>query len=204
MEIPKSDNLSDKELLKACLSSDERAWQLFKKRFERLIASTIAKTASSYGIRLSGEEIEDCEQSLWTSLVGDNYRKLRTYKGINGCSLATWLKTCAVRAAINYIKSSAPRPPIVSINEDSRVCTKDVEAGLIEKLHYQRKLQDLKELCRKWFSKRERMFMELYFVDGIAIDEIAIVMKLSRSTLYVMKHRITRKIKRLRHKFDDL
>jgi RNA polymerase sigma factor (sigma-70 family) len=78
-------DFSDEQLIAACRTSDEKAWDTLVERYERLVYTVPAR----YG--LTSSEIDDVFQSVWLSLL-KNLNKLREPDRVSA-----WLVTTARR-----------------------------------------------------------------------------------------------------------
>ena len=77
--------LSEKDLLNACIQGDKRAWDAFVERYTNLIYHTIHKTRKTYHSDFLYQDLEDIHNSVFLSLMENDYKKLNRYKGGNGC-----------------------------------------------------------------------------------------------------------------------
>ncbi|MBI4688190.1 MAG: hypothetical protein HY756_10515 [Nitrospirae bacterium] len=84
-------NYSEKELLIACTKGDKGAWDIFVGKYTDLIYHTIHKTLKMYYPCFLYQDIEDIHNSIFLSLIDNDYKKLRQYKGINGCTVSSYL-----------------------------------------------------------------------------------------------------------------
>ena len=85
--------MTDLEFVQKCVSGDKRSWDEFVDRYSRLIYSYIHMTLDSAGTHTFGDDaVGDLFQDIFLSLAKDNYSKLKTFRGANGCSLASWLR----------------------------------------------------------------------------------------------------------------
>jgi RNA polymerase sigma factor (sigma-70 family) len=185
-------NISDRELLRECVYGKEWAWKIFYERFARLISATISRTASLQSVNLNHEDMEDCKQLVWASFLENEYKKLKSYKGINGCSVATWLKTCTVNATINFLTSVSRHKhlPLEGILTTENRSLENPEKTATQQELWERIIQ----IVEKELSTRERLFAHLYWFDEVSFGEISLIMHLSTDNIYLLKHRIQKKI----------
>jgi RNA polymerase sigma factor (sigma-70 family) len=191
--------ISDEDLLNDCLAGNQEAWGNFYERFTRLISSVIKGTASRYGMNLSPEDLKDCEQFIWTSFFEKDFDKLRKWQ--KKCSLATWLKVCSCNATINYLNSYRRKAWRQTIYDDQCALTfidKDcLEINSEKEVTQQEVLKKIAQIINKNLSDRERLFSNLYWYDELSFNEISKIMHISKHNLYLIRHRIIKKIKRL-------
>ena len=99
----------EKTLLAGCLNGEKRAWDAFVLQCSALVYHTIRKTFSLYHTEPRTDLVEDLFQDVFLTVLKDDFKKLRQFRGDRGCSLASWLRIVAVRLTIDFLrKQSAP------------------------------------------------------------------------------------------------
>ncbi len=83
------DNLSEKELLNACVQGNKKAWDAFVEQYTNLVYHTINKTLKTYSSDLLYQAVSDIHNSVFLSLIENDYRKLKQYEGRNGCTVSS-------------------------------------------------------------------------------------------------------------------
>src|SRR3989338_7605358 len=94
--------MDDFELIKGCITGDKASWDYFVEQFSRLIYDSIHRTFRKYGANLNEDVINDLHGDIFLSLLDNDYRKLRSFEGRNGCSLASFIRIIAVNKTIDY------------------------------------------------------------------------------------------------------
>lgn len=192
------DNLTDSELIKRCLSDGDRAaWEAFVRRYSRLIWNYIRKTFHSYSFQYTEEDVEDIYSTLFLSLVEDDFKKLRQFRGENSCAVSTWLTVVTVRLTIDYMRKDKRHHILKSDHEDRDIWesipdTKYRPDKLIEE---KQKSESLK-ISMAALSTRDEMIYNLLYNKGFSPEETAETLGLSVSAVYSRKHRIIEKIKK--------
>ena len=109
--------MDDLEFVQRCVSSDKPAWDEFVERYSRLIYNYIHSVFRIKGINLSHQDnINDIFQSILLSLVKDNFKKLKSFRGKNGCTLASWLRQVTINFTLDYLRSLKTD---ISLDEES-------------------------------------------------------------------------------------
>ncbi|MGA1795424.1 MAG: RNA polymerase sigma factor [bacterium] len=204
MELDRNQTIPNGELLKECLNGKEWAWEAFHERFSRLINATIFQTARVHWIDLKPEDMRDCEQAIWSSFLENECNKLRCYRGDNGCTLATWLRTCTVNATLNFLDAlirSTSR--YVPLGENAHPVNKEIE-NVERHIAEQEELERVMKIIRENLTSRERLFVTFHWLDEMSFNEISPIMNLPPRNLYVLKHRIQKKIRRLLKQFTQI
>ncbi|MFO1065731.1 MAG: sigma-70 family RNA polymerase sigma factor [Pirellulales bacterium] len=91
----------DRDLLQRCLEGIPGAWEDFTDRFIALITHVVGSTAHMRGIELSAAIRDDVVADVFLSLVENDYRTLRRFRGQS--SLGTYLVVVARRIAIRKL-----------------------------------------------------------------------------------------------------
>ena len=186
----------DRHLLSRCLDGDREAAELFVRRFSDLIYHAVRHTLTSKDVPFSKENIEDLHNTIFLHLFENRCRKLSQYQGKNGASLASWLKVVSVRTVLNHMRGSAHR----TLWQDRQISfenlsDQDREAlgplASMEKTEQRRLLQS----AIQRLSPRHRLFMRLFFEEGLQIEEVAESLGISIQNAYTVKHRAVQKLK---------
>ncbi len=187
----------DRRLLSRCLDGDREASELFVRRFSGLIYHSVRHTLAAKGIPFSSEDLEDLHNTIFLHLFENRGRKLSQYQGKNGCSLASWLRVVAVRIVLNYIRDSGSYKAFRQEKQApfENLSVQDKEAlgplALMEQAERRRLLQSAIQLL----SPRDRLFMKLYFEDGLVIEEVAAALRISVQNAYTVKHRAVQRLR---------
>ncbi|MBU4252779.1 MAG: sigma-70 family RNA polymerase sigma factor [Candidatus Omnitrophica bacterium] len=188
--------MDDLKFVQGCLKGDKQSWSEFILRYSRLIYNYIHSVFSVNGRSISPEQVEDIFQEIFHALIKDNYRKLSTYQGRNGCSLASWLRQVTINFTIDYLRKLKP---IVSLDvEDEDGFTlgdtlKDLSAGAMEFLNQQDRRKTLQE-CISLLELDEQYFLELFLNQGLSLEEIKEYLKINRGAVDMRKGRILQKL----------
>ncbi|MBI5196388.1 MAG: sigma-70 family RNA polymerase sigma factor [Nitrospirae bacterium] len=193
-----TDNLQDSELIKKCLSGENvAAWEVFVKSYSKLIWNSIHKTFNQYSFRHSKEDTEDIYGSVFLSLIENDFKKLRQFRGENACTLRTWLTVITVRMTIDYMRrdkgrflaeSTEKNVDVFEFIPDRRYCSEK----LLEEKQTSENLRKSVELL----PLQDRMIYDLLYNREVSPEEAAKILGLSAADIYSRKHRIIEKIKK--------
>lgn len=178
----------EKNLLGACLIGEKSSWDAFVLQYSGLVYHTIKKTFSHYHTEPRLDVVEDLFQEFFLSLIRDNFKKLRQFKGDRGCSLASWLRVIATRQTINFLRGQETSTARAVENAPSDL--PDPPGSMID--HERNKLlsQVLETL-----PPRDRLFIQLYFQHSLTPKEIASMLRVSVSAVYTQKSRVLDKLR---------
>lgn len=188
--------MDDLKFVQACVKGDKQSWTEFLSRYSRLIYNYIYSVLSVKGYSLTAEQIEDVFQEIFYSLIKDNYKKLATYQGRNGCSLASWLRQVTINFTIDYLRKLKPMVSIDAEIEEGlslKDILKDLSADAVEFLSDQEKRKTLQE-CVDLLESGEQYFMELFLNQGLNLEQIREHLKLNRGAVDMRKGRIFQKL----------
>jgi RNA polymerase sigma factor (sigma-70 family) len=184
--------MDDLEFVRRCASGDKQAWDEFVERYSRLIYRYIINTLRAKAVSPFQEHAADIFQEIFASLAEDKCRRLRSFRGQNGASLASWLRQVAIHAALNYARKIKPA---VSIDEETGagLNLKDIlpDGGPAqpERLSLAEQMQALKD-CINGLQTSDRFFLELHINRGIALEKLRGALRLSRGAVDMRKSRI--------------
>ncbi|MCX5699224.1 MAG: sodium/proton-translocating pyrophosphatase, partial [Candidatus Omnitrophica bacterium] len=188
--------MDDLKFVQGCLKGNKQSWNEFISHYSRLIYNYIYSVLSVKGRSISTEQVEDIFQEIFQALIKDNYRKLSTYQGKNGCSLASWLRQVAINFTIDYLRKLKPSVSLNAEDEDGFTLgdtLKDLSPGAIEFLNDQDRRKALRE-CISLLEPDEQYFLELFLNQELSLEEIKDHLKINRGAVDMRKSRILQKL----------
>ncbi len=193
-----NDVLSESELLRKCLNEgDGVVWELFVRRYAKLIWGTLRKTFLSYSFRHTEEDLEDIFNAVFVSLLDNDFKKLRQFRSENSCSLSTWLTIIASRTAIDHMRQDKSQLFVETkdgerdIYESIPASEKSIEHLFIEKQRDERLNAAITQL-----GAQDSLIIRLVLEKGLSPEEIAVIMGISAETVYSRKNRLAEKLKK--------
>jgi len=195
--------LSEKDLLNSCIQGDKTAWDKFVEKYTDLVYHTIHKTLKIYCPNFMCQDLEDIHNSVFLSLIENDYKKLRQYQGINGCTVSSWIMIITTNTTLNFIKRNKN-----SISLDDRLDSEertfkdiipDPQPSVIEQIKESEKADMLRELI-EGLSPNDKLFLKYCFEDELQPEEIAGIMNLSVSAIYSKKSRLIGKLQKIAKK----
>ena len=195
--------MDDLEFVQKCVKGDKLAWDEFVDKYSNLIYHYIHSVLKLKGVSLpSKDTVPDLFQDFFILLTKDNFKRLKSFKAKNGCSLASWLRQIVVNYSIDYVRRLKP---IVSLNEEL------ADGGSLEDLIPDDSLLPPDTLalqdnfshltdCIQGLDSDDRYFLELHLNRGLMLKELEFILRISRSAVDMRKARI---IQRLRDCFKS-
>jgi RNA polymerase sigma-70 factor (ECF subfamily) len=187
-------SLTEIELLERLFAHDARAWGEFCRRYDRLIWRCITKVTTRFGNVLAAEDVREIYANFLLALMANDMHKLRMFKPEKGNRLGTWVGLLAINTSWDYLRSVARQPagdPLSLAAERPSIAPDPFEQVA------QREDCDRVERLLGSFSRRDRTFVTLYFVDGRTPEEVADEMGISVKTVYSKKHKIRTRLEKL-------
>jgi RNA polymerase sigma factor (sigma-70 family) len=187
----------DRRLLSKCIAGDRNASEILVRSFSNLVYHSVQHTLMGKDISFTAQDLEDLHNTIFLQLFEQGCRKLRQYRGKNGCSLASWISVVSVRVVLNYIRKKGPdaigwqkkRTPLEDL---SGLTGEEMDPlALMQNMERDR----LVENGIQSLPPRDRLFIRLHFDQGIPIEDVAATMQISVPNAYTVKHRAVRKLK---------
>ena len=183
-----SDVMTDeRELLRACIEGEKRAWAEFVDQYSRLVYSTITNTLRVHHVHADQTIVEDLFQDFFVSLLRDHFKKLRQFRGERGCSLASWLRMVGTRLTIDFLRKQKQLDVLTT--EATAESSSDPYTGLIDKEQERLLAEALSAL-----PAGDRLLIELSFKE-LAAEDIAAILGTSVNAVYTRKSRIVVKLR---------
>lgn len=176
----------DSRLIQACLEKDKKAWDLFVKRFSKLIYWSIRKVFMAYAFANREELVQEAFQEVFARLIGkDELKKLQ-----NTGSVRKFLSVMACHTALDKAKAlsrferRAVTTEVLENHpaESAPSAAADETARIIEGI--------LNEL-----SSKERACVELHYFNELTFREIEQLLGLSEDAASTIVRRAKEKIK---------
>jgi RNA polymerase sigma-70 factor (ECF subfamily) len=185
---------TDRELLERMLEREGKAWREFHRRFDRLIYRCIHKVTVRFRSVLSEEDVQEIFCQLLVDLSARDMHKLRAFEPERGNKLSSWIGLLATNAAWDYLRSVARRPPTTEVTEADQLRGDELDPHdeLVAKERWMLVNEALQEL-----SSKDRRFVQLYYVEGLAPEQVAEEMSVSVKTVYSKKHKLRCRLERM-------
>lgn len=189
--------MSDLEFIQRFVKGDRLSRDEFLRQYSRLIYNYIHNVLDTKGYAFVQAHIQDIFQELFCSLIKDNFKKLRSFKAKNGCSLASWLRLVTINFTIDYLRKIKPA---VSIDEelDDEFSLKDIlsndSTSPPDALSLEERLSALKG-CIKKLDTDDKYFLELHINQGLSLKVLKGIFRVSRGVVDMRKSRILERLR---------
>jgi RNA polymerase sigma-70 factor (ECF subfamily) len=185
-QLPPCD-FTDRELLARMFDRDAVAWKEFHRRYDRLIFRCIHKVTDRFRAVLGSDDVGEIHAQLMLNLTARDMHRLRAFRPEQGNKLGTWIGMLATNTAWDYLRAVSRRPSCTELDEAHAL--DDRGADPFRRLEEKERWHLVNEALRA-FSRKDRDFIQLYYVDGLTPEEVAAEMAISIKTVYSKKHKI--------------
>ena len=193
------DTRDDPTLLTACLSGERRAWTTLVERYTRYVAWLVRMTAQRCAVELDDDAVGDYHAEVFASLLEDDMRRLRLYRGENGCSVRSWLRVIAVRRTLDLLRRRRPEASLEQLVEQgaqwSDDSAPDALSALIE--GHDPGPREALEAAAAQLSPQDRALLELLYVKKLPAEAAATALGINRGALYTRKTRLVQRLQAL-------
>lgn len=169
--------LSADELVKTCLSTGSPgAWEEFVRRFQKLIATVVLRTARRFG-QSDPQLVSDLVQETYLKLCSDDARLLRSFTSRHDGAIFGYLKVITSNLVHDYFKAirSQKRGGVGNYSEcdESEVALAAPTHDLDREILIQEIDACLQSVCKGVNSRRDRAIFWLYYREGLSARAIA-------------------------------
>lgn len=183
----KGEQLTDRELIRACIDRKHGAWKKFLQRYSALIYHIIWKTLRSNAQHMGHNsiEVEDICSDVLAQVVSNEFRLLRTFEW--RCKFSTWLGIITYRTTRQVLHRN--RRVSFSLEdhnggEDNTLQLRDIipdtEMQPSEKLE----LREAREMVHEALAglpPRDQLVLKFFYFEGKKYAEIARILGISGS-----------------------
>ncbi len=187
----------DRQLLSRCLSGNRKASETLVRRFSDLVYRSVQHTLLVKNVPFNRHDLEDLHNTVFLRLFENKCKKLRQYRGKNGCSVASWIRMIAVRTVIDHLRKKGidamagqkDRIPLDKLPELK------ADGSDFVNLKEQAERERLLDLGMKSLPPRDRLLLRLHIDQRLSIAEVADAMQVTVENAYSIKHRAIQRLK---------
>lgn len=171
-------NTADLYLACACGEADPIALAEFDRMFLGCVRDAVARIDRSHDF------VSEVQQILRERLLVGPNAKIRDYRG--GGALTSWVRTAAVRTALNLrrrTKQEAKLDPSLEPSLEPFEQLLDPEVALLR----QRYMPEIDAALRRAIAAldaKERLLLHFYYIDGLTLAKIAALERIGTSTVF--------------------
>lgn len=189
-------NLSKMKILCQCIEGDGQAWEAFVEKFSHLVYSTIFRNFDRYSFPPSQEDVEDLHNSLFLSLMENDFKKLRQFRGKS--SLASYIRVITSNQVLDFLRAQKKH---ISIDDDFAVPLVDGGDPPDRALAHSEQLEQVRSAI-EGLKPSEQLLLKLVYDKWLEPREAASVMGISIEAFYNKKSRVLKKLKKILEKSE--
>ena len=182
---------SEQTILEGILQDDPEAWAAFFERYDRLIYRCITRVTTRFPGVVTQEDVHEIHANVVVNLLHRDKHKLRAFDPSRGSKLGSWIGLIAINTAYDYLRALSRQPQPTPLVE-----ARDTPSS--QQSPYDRAVtrEELHHLARTLgaMSERDRLFVNLYYLEERNPEEIAEIMGISVKTVYTKKHKLRRRL----------
>lgn len=190
--------MDDLGFVQKIIKGDKQSWDEFVDKYSRLIYNYIYNILKQKNPELAVKEnLNDIFQDIFLSLSKDNFRKLKSFKAKNGCSLASWLRQVTINYTFSYLRRIKP---LVSLEQENKDGLKlgdtiiDHSLSVFDELKREDELSHLKS-CIEELDSDDKYFLELHMNRGLNLEIMKDLLGISRGAIDMRKSRLLDRLK---------
>ena len=192
-----NDHMDDLEFVHRFVNRDIPAREEFFKRYSRLIYNYIYQILNAKCIEPYHEHAQDIYQGFIVFLLEEDCRRLRNFKGLNNCSLATWIRHLTVNFTLGYLRK-IDYPLSLDAKTDDDFCLQNTLAdkSLIPRqvLVSDESVSVLYD-CIDALNLEDKLIIELNFYRKLSLEAIRVFLNVTRGAMDMKKARLISKIR---------
>ncbi len=177
--------MNELELIKRCLKKEKKAWDVFVRKYSRVIYWAIKRRLGLSGFRFNQDDINGIFQEVFLSILeNDRLRQVKDARTISG-----WLAMLAANKTIDFMRYA-------SYEKGKLVAGMPVlkDDNLEQELQHRDLLEAIGNSINK-LSAKARVVISLNLLEGRSHQEIAGMMNLSVNTVSTTIARSKEKLK---------
>ena len=170
----------ERDLLQRCLARRPEAWDELVRRYHPVIEGAVRFTFLRSVFAVPEHDVANVVQDLYARLYDEDFRRLRSFQ--SRCPLGAWLKSLAVRHALNTIRDEKLRgrfgggsldelPLQIEDPREAAVPPEDREE--IERL----------EILLHQIGPLQRTAIRMFYFDGLPYRQIAATLGITTQTV---------------------
>lgn len=166
--------MTEQQLIAQCLVGQVTAWDEFMRRWSRLMAEVVLRTARRFG-KTSPELVDDLVRETYLKLCANDFQFLRAFQPRHENAFVGYLKVVTANVVRDYFRSAySTKRAIgftsVELNLDPSVLGSSGAVAGVEKAVL---MEEIDRVLKTIASERERAIFWLYYRDGLSAKTIA-------------------------------
>lgn len=188
------------DLVKKCIRGDQEAFERLVDQYAGFVIFTIRSVFRDYCRPASSEDVEDLHNGVFLSLMEDDFRPLRQFKGRS--SFTTYLRVITYRRTVDFLRTENRHSPISTGDpEGGNPSVIDEQPGQDAELEMRDERKMLAQAI-SFMSAEDRLLLKLAFARELPAQRVASILNISVNAYYARKNRALGRLKKMCKKFD--
>ncbi len=191
----------DARLLRSCLEGRRDAWDELVERYSPYVYFLIHATLRKHTRRSDDGTVEELHNDVFLALLEDDMKRLRAFRGDNGCTLRSWLRIITINKTIDRLKAQRPTLSLDAEDGDGLRLIDSMEAGgptaeeMMEQLQTPAVAEVIDQAVAN-LSPADHELYRLFFEEGLDSGEAAERLGISKGAVYTRKCRMIDRMSR--------
>ena len=191
----------DRRLLKACLEGRREAWDELVERYSPYVYFLIHATFRKHHRHFDDGTVEEIHNTVFLAILEDDMRRLRSFRGENGCTLRSWLRIITINRSIDHLKSLRTMLSLDATDEDGISLGDSLSDGGPSAEEMMQRVQAPEaaaviSTAVMGLSPADRELYDKLFDEGLDAAEVAETLGISVGAVYTRKCRMLDRMSR--------
>ena len=199
----------DARLLRGCLEGRRDAWDELVERYSPYVYFLIHATLRKHTRRSDDDLVEELHNDVFLALLENDMKRMRAFRGDNGCSLRSWLRIITINKTIDRLKAHRDTVSLDADDGDGRRLIDSVESGgpsaeeLMQEMQTPAAAEVITHAVAELSPADHQLFV-LFFVEGLDSAAAAERLGISKGAVYTRKCRMIDRMSRTLKAKGDL
>jgi len=191
----------DARLLRGCLEGRREAWDELVERYSPYIYFLIHATLRKHARGGDDDTVDDVHNDVFLALLEDDMKRMRSFRGDNGCTLRSWIRIITINRTIDRLKSrrhalslEAADAGGLSILDGLADEGPDAETLLADR--ESPRAAEVISVAVEALSPGDHQLFHLFYEEGLDADAAAGRLGISKGAIYTRKCRMLDRMSR--------
>lgn len=162
--------IEDRKIVELLLLRQTSAWNRFVNDYSKLVISRIRITASRCQFDLDDSDVEDICAEVFASLLENNFRSLRQFKG--NSRLSTWLSVISHRVCLKQLDKIRAHRVVESNADLNQKQHFEYHKNLLNELINHEQLEQVSAMVAT-LNEKDRLILDLFYNQQLSYQEIS-------------------------------
>ena len=175
------------KFLGRCIKKDKYAWDTFVETYSNSIYHYILRTFKRYSYSFQDNEVDETFNSIFLSLLDDNCRRLRNFRGQNERSFSAYLREISFHTTVDVLRK---KKNFIDLEEIQYCISTQNDYERLDYWEFEKIILALREEL----PKRYNYLFHLIYEEDLDFYKIAGILNIKLNALHQLKFRMIKKI----------